>query len=381
MSILSDEPLQFGVKYQRLLLAVVVLGAIVQFALGSFYLGVGHSPSPRHVPVGVVGPAAPAEAITQKLEADGSFDVTTSPSMAEMTDAIKKRDASGGFEITQNGVVAVTAGAGGTLPAGTLKTVASEINVANSAPQTVAVDVVPLVTDDINGASLGYILQVISLGASIASLGLGRLVPRVPQSLRRGLGHVAALVAYAAASALIVLGFSAMFGVGSSADQWHLFATYMLVSLAIAASTAGLVTLFGPVGSLSGGFYFLIGATISGASIPWNFLPTFWAKLGEWLPTGGGAELIRNTLYFPAADNTRALVCLGLFAGIGTAVLLIWNIIGNRGGTSAVDVDVFFPLTGEHHQHLHITSEGPEQRTAHPHNAPAPEAAPARSES
>lgn len=357
MSILSDEPLQFGIKYQRLLLAVVVLGGIVQFALGSFYLGIGHSPSPRHVPVGIVGPAAQASAIGQKLEADGSFDVTDYPSVGALTDAIRTRDVSGGFEVTANGVVAVTAGAGGTLPAATLKSVAAEINKNNNLPQTLPVDVVPLATSDINGASLGYILQVISLGASIASLGLGRLVPRVPRSLRRGLGHVVALVGYAVVSALIVLGFSAIFGVGGSADHWHLFATFTLVSLAIAGSSAGLVTLFGPIGSLSGGFYFLIGATISGASIPWDFMPRFWAVLGEWLPTGGGAQLIRNTLYFPAADNTTALVGLGLFAGIGTAILLIWNVVGNRGGTSAVDVDVLFPITGEHHQHLHLAPE------------------------
>ena len=106
---------------------------------------------------------------------------------------------------------------------------------------------VELSDDDINGASIGYILQVISLGGSIASLGLGRLMPRVPQSLRRGLGHVAALVAYAAVSSGIVLLFSWFYGVGSSADQWRLFGTYTLISLAIAGSTAGLVTLFGIV--------------------------------------------------------------------------------------------------------------------------------------
>lgn len=359
VKLLSSEPMSFGARYRRLLVAVVFLGALIQFALGTFYLGVGHSPSPRDLPIGVVGPDAQASQLAAQLESDGKFDVTTYPSADAMVDAIGHRTVAGGLEITPQGVVAVTAVAGGALPATTLKTVAAQANQRNNLPQTLPRDVVPLSDSDINGASLGYILQVISLGGSIASIGIGRLVPRVPQSLRRGAGHVAALVAYALVSAAIVLGFSAIYGVGGASDTWHLFWTYAFVSLAITGSTAGLVTLFGPVGSLAGGFYFLIGATISGAAIPWTFLPGFWAALGEWLPTGGAAELIRNTLYFPDAGNASALLCLGLYAGIGTIVVLIWNMLGNRGfRTSAIDVDILYPVTGEHHHHSTSTTEG-----------------------
>lgn len=348
--LLTSEPLSFGAKYRRLLLAVVVLGGLTQLALGTFYLGVGHSPSPREMPIGVVGSEQQTQRLTQSLEAGGSFTVTSYGSIETLSDAIRDRTEAGGFEITQQGVVAVTAGAGGALPATALKSVAAQMNEENGSPQTLPVDAVRLSDDDINGSSLGYILQVISLGGSIASLGLGRLMPRVPQSLRRGLGHVAALLVYAVFSAAIVLLFSSFFGVGNSADTWSLFLTYTLVSLAITGSTAGFVTLFGPAGSLAGGFYFLVGATISGASIPWDFLPRFWAVLGEWLPTGGGAQLIRNSLYFPQAGNGSALLCLGLYAGLGTLVVLIWNILGNSGSRrSAIDIDLMYPITHNHH--------------------------------
>ncbi|MGW0038512.1 ABC transporter permease [Gordonia sp. NPDC003376] len=351
MSLISTEPLSFGTRYRRLLVAVVFAGALIQLGLGSFYLGVGHSPSPRDLPVGLVGPSAQTEALTTHLQADGSFTATTFPDRRALTEAIRTREVAGGLDVTAAGVVAVTAGAGGALPAGTIKTLAAEINQQQGLPQTLPDDVVALSTDDINGSSLGYILQVISLGGSIASLGLGRLMPRVPRSVRRGVGHVGALVAYAVVSALIVLLFSSFFGIGGSADTITLFWTYLLVSLAITGSTAGFVTLFGPVGSLAGGVYFLIGATISGASIPWTFLPGFWAGLGEWLPTGGGAQLIRNTLYFPSADSTAAWVCLGLYAGLGALVVLIWNIRRNRtDAASAVDVDVLYPISHEHHR-------------------------------
>ncbi|MAU83160.1 MAG: hypothetical protein CME34_15095 [Gordonia sp.] len=340
----------FGAKYRRLLLAVVLLGGLTQFALGTFYLAVGHSPSPREMPIGIVGSDQQTTQLTASLESDGSFDVTGYPTLDALTDAVEKRTEAGGLEVTPDGVVAVTAGAGGALPATAVKAVAAEVNEQNGMSQTLPVDVVELSDDDINGSSLGYILQVISLGGSIASLGLGRLMPRVPQSLRRGVGHVAALVAYAVVSAAIVLLFSSFFGVGGSSDTTKLFWTYTLVSLAITGSTAGFVTLFGPVGSLSGAFYFLVGATISGASIPWDFLPRFWAVLGEWLPTGGGAELIRNSLYFPQAGNGFALLCLGLYAGAGTLVVLVWNILGNRSSRrSVIDVDPIHPIRHNHH--------------------------------
>jgi hypothetical protein len=39
-------------------------------------------------------------------------------------------------------------------------------------------DVVPLPADDVNGASLGFLTQALALGGTIASMGLGRLIPR-----------------------------------------------------------------------------------------------------------------------------------------------------------------------------------------------------------
>jgi hypothetical protein len=197
------------------------------------------------------------------------------------------------------------------------------------------VDVVPLPADDRNGASLGFLVQALALGGSIASLGLGRLIPRARRSWRRGVGPLATLVVYALGSAGAVLWSMSWFGVGAEGDAWTMYWSFSLVSLAITASTAAAVALVGPAGAALGFLYFTIGTVISGASILPEFLPPFGRALGEWLPTGAGVQAVRDGLYFPAAPLSRPLLTLGGYAGIGCLVILVTNLLPNRGeGTS-----------------------------------------------
>jgi len=128
-------------------------------------------------------------------------------------------------------------------------------------------DVVPLPSDDVNGVSLGFLTQALALGGTIASMGLGRLIPRAPRSWRRGLAHVTILIVYAVGSAAVILWSMTWFGVGETADRGEMLGIFSLISLAITASTAGAVALFGPAGALIGAMYFTLGTVISGASI------------------------------------------------------------------------------------------------------------------
>lgn len=343
----EPEQPQFGRPYRRMMLGIIVLGALLQLLLGGYFLGVGHSPTPRDLPVGIVAPPAQTQILKDRLETDGSFAVTAFRDEDSLRQAVTERIVTGGFVVTTSGVQAVVATAAGAAPAAVIRTTAAKINGDSTGGQTFPADVAPLPPDDANGASIGYLLQVLSLGGAIASLGLGRLVPQAPRSLRRGLGHAGALIVYSVASAAIALALCSVYGVASGADQLRLFFDFALTSLAFTASTAGFVALLGPVGSAAGVIYFLIGSSISGASIPWDFLPPFWAALGAWLPTGGGALVIRDTLYFPDASAASGYLCLGLYAGVGLTVVLVFNALGNyRNRNSVVDVDVLTPVVG-----------------------------------
>jgi hypothetical protein len=342
-------PLGFGRQYRRLMLGVIVVGIALQFLLALFFLGIGHAPAPRDLPVGVVA-GDRTSAVTAELEADGSFAVTPYDDPASLSDAIEQRSVAGGLVVTDAGTTAYTSSAGGALPAATLQALATRMNAdAGGPPAHPAVDVVALSSTDTNGATVGYVLQILSLGGAVASLGLGRLIPRAPRSIRRGLGHAAALGVYALASAGILMLAMRVYDIPSAAGAGRLYLDAVLVSLAFTASTAGFVALIGAAGALSGGVYFLIGAPISGATLPWQFLSPFWAAVGTWLPTGGAASVVRNALYYPGASNGSGYLCLALYAGIGVLVILVTNALGNRSGrTSVTRFDLLTPIAGRH---------------------------------
>jgi hypothetical protein len=107
------------------------------------------------------------------------------------------------------------------------------------------------------------------------------------------------------------------------------------------------VALIGPAGALAGAVYFVIGATISGASLVPQFLPPFWRIFGEGLPTGSGTYLLRNDQYFAHAGDAAAYLTVGLYAGLGALLIVVTNLAANHDGTSTLDLDLVSAVAGE----------------------------------
>jgi hypothetical protein len=353
----EPPPISSARQFRRFALAVCLVGVAVQLGLTAYYLSMGHAAKPHHLPVGLVASDAKRAQVTDLLERDGAYRVTDYASPADLTAAIKSRHVYGGVDVTGDQPRLYVAGAAGPAAASLLKASfsgvvqrqaadqltqlaaqGSQIPVATAqalnAPPAIT-DVVPLPADDISGASLGFLTQALALGGTIASMGLGRLIPRTRRSARRGLGHLTTLIVYALGSAGVVLLSMSWFGVGAGAGHGEMFAVFALVSLAITASTAGAVALLGPAGALLGALYFTVGTVISGASILPEFLPGFGRVLGESLPTGAGVQAVRDNLYFPDASVAHPLTVLGLYAGIGCLVVLVTNLLPNRNNRTA----------------------------------------------
>jgi hypothetical protein len=329
----------------------------------------GHKAQPHHLPVGLVSPAAKRAAVINLLGQNDYFKVTDYASADDLRIAIKRRDVYGGVDVTGSEPHLYVASAAGVAAANLMRNMytsvvqqqhaatltdlaakgdqmsVSQARQLNALPEIT--DVVPLPTDDVNGVSLGFLTQALALGGTVASMGLGRLIPRTRRSWRRGLAHVSILIVYAVGSAAVVLWSMTWFGVGETADRGEMLGVFSLISLAITASTAGAVALVGPVGALIGAMYFTVGTVISGASILPEFLPAFGRRLGENLPTGAGVQAVRDDLYFPAAPINGHLTVLGLYAGIGAVVVLITNMLPNRSaGTSEVELELTERLEG-----------------------------------
>ncbi|WP_460791408.1 ABC transporter permease [Nocardioides maradonensis] len=339
-------------RVSRLGIAIAVGGALIQLLLGVYYLAMAHSPHPHDLPVGLVGSAAQQAQLTPQLEQGGQFKVEPYADAASLTQAIKERKAYGGAVFTGSTAELYVASAATPSVASLLKAsftaayqqqvaknVAAVTQAGKPVPAATAAalatppkitDVVPLPKDDSAGGSLGFIIQAISLGGSIASLALGRLGAMTQRSLVRGLGHALLLVVYALASAGVALLAASWFGVGDGADHGKLFLGLALVSLAVTASTAAAVMIFGPPGTLVGGLYFTVGLIISGASIAPEMLPHWGGTIGKLLPPGAGATVVRDALYFPDASTGSPFVVLGLYSVIGLLVVIVINAAANR---------------------------------------------------
>ncbi|GIE96719.1 hypothetical protein [Paractinoplanes rishiriensis] len=365
----ETKPVESVRQFRRFALAVCVIGVLVQLGLTAYYLGMGHKAQPHHVPVGLVSSAAKRPAVIGLLDRNDHFKVTDYASADDLIVAIKRRDVYGGVDVTGSRPHLYVASAAGVPAASLLRSTYTAVVQQQTAAtlaelagededMTVAraqelntppdiTDVVPLPTDDVNGVSLGFLTQALALGGTIASMGLGRLIPRTRRSWRRGIAHVSILAVYAVGSAAVVLWSMTWFGVGTTADRGEMLAIFSLISLAITASTAGAVALLGPAGALVGVMYFTLGTVISGASILPEFLPALGRIVGEHLPTGAGVQAVRDNLYFPAADINRHLLTLGLYAGIGALIVLITNMLPNRrNSTSEVDLELVERLEG-----------------------------------
>jgi hypothetical protein len=237
----DDDQISSVSQFRRFALAICIIGVAVQLALTAYYLSMGHKAAPHHVPVGLVSPAAKRAEVVRLLEQNGYYRVSDYPTADDLTTAIKRREVYGGVDIINSQPHLYVAGAAGPAAAnllrntfttvvqhqdadtladlarlGEMMTVGQPQAITAPAPIT---DVVPLPADDVNGASLGFLTQALALGGTIASIGLGRLIPRTRRSWKRGAGHLSTLIVYAVGSAAAVLWSMSWFGVGAGADR------------------------------------------------------------------------------------------------------------------------------------------------------------------
>ncbi len=111
-----------------------------------------------------------------------------------------------------------------------------------------------------------------------------------------------------------------------SIDQnvWGVAAGLTLGLLAAGLSMLGLGSLFGRGGLAVGALLaLLLGNPLSGLNSAPEMLPSGWGTLGQWLPQGATATLLRSTAFFDGAGATTAIAVLTCWAVAGTALIVI----------------------------------------------------------
>lgn len=345
-------------RLTRAVLGLVIAGALAQVVMSAFYLAVAHSPTPHEVPVGLVAPSQVFSQVQAQVEAGDHFKVQAFATKASLVTAIRDKKIYGGVDLSGTPAHLYVASAAGTSAATTLRTAFTQVVyertqqqvaklTASGAPVPGAevealaappaiTDVVALPKNDSVGASIALLVQSIALGATIASMGLGKIGGKTTPSLRRAAGHLVSLAVYAVVSAGAVLAAAHAFGVVPSGSDARLFFSFALLSLAITGSVAGLVTLIGAQGAFLGSAYFLFGIPIAGGSVLPPFMPTAARIVGQALPTGSGVTLVRESLYFPHASVAGPIWVLAAYALVGAALIVFGNGFARRVGRRQV---------------------------------------------
>lgn len=307
---------------------IVVLTVVLAILAIAFALPAARS-KPHDVPFGAAGPQAASGQVADMLEqyAPGAFAITYYPGEAALRDAIRNRDVYGGISFGTGADVAGRAAPGDRtllIATGGSPMVAQMLTqIGNGIAQQAGMplrteDLAPLSTDDPRGAGLAASALPITLAGLLPAVALVLLLKREVWT-RFAAATVFAVIAGTTIAALLRY----VFG---SIDQnfWGVAAGLTLGLLAAGLSMLGLGSLFGRVGLAVGALLaLLLGNPLSGLNSAPEMLPSGWGTLGQWLPQGATATLLRSTAFFDGAGATAAIAVLACWAFAGTALIVI----------------------------------------------------------
>jgi hypothetical protein len=301
--------------------AAIVLSAVAVAMVMALFAWPTARLEPRDLPIGVVGTDAATDPLVGQLSArgDDAFDIERYPDEGAARSAIEARDVYGAFVPTPAGPKVLTASAASATVAQRLTHAADAA--AGPGKRAEVVDVVPAPPEGSGLPSSVFPLILVGsiTGALVMSLGSGAFS-------RLGLTVAGASLA-GLAGALVMHTWLDIVG-----GDW--LATAGVIGLtigAIAATVAGLQSLFGRTGGMVGALTMvLIGNPFSGVGSAPELLPRPVGELGQLLPPGAGGNLLRSTGYFDGAGGSGHLLVLSAWALFGIGALLASAVVARR---------------------------------------------------
>jgi hypothetical protein len=303
---------------------IVVLTVLLAILAIAFALPAARS-KPRNIPIGAAGPMAASGQVADILEqhAPGAFAITYYPGEAALRDAIHNRDVYGGISFGPDGRSLLIATGGSPMVAQMLTQIGNGIAQQARTPLHTE-DLAPPTADDPRGAGLAASALPITLAGLLPAVALVLLLKREVWTR-----FTAAVVFSAVAGTTIAALLRYVFG---SIDQnvWGVAAGLTLGLLAAGLSMLGLGSLFGRVGlAIGASLALLLGNPLSGLTSAPQMLPSGWGTLGQWLPQGATATLLRSTAFFDGAGATTAIAVLACWAVAG-ATLIVFAAVRQR---------------------------------------------------
>jgi len=275
--------------------------------------------APHDVPIGVAGPQAAGGPIAPMLEqqAPGAFAITFYPGEEALRDAIRNRDVYGGIAFGPEGRSLLIATGGSPMVAQMLTQIGNGIAQKAGVP-LVTEDLAPPTAADPRGAGLAASALPITLAGLLPAYAFVLIFNR---QVWLRLAGTAAVGLLGALSIALLLWY-----VFESIDQnfWGVAGGLALGALAMGLSVLGLGSVFGKAGLAVGALLaILLGNPLSGLNSAPELLPRGWGQLGQWLPQGANATLLRSTAFFDGAGGTVPVIVLACWALAGVVLVAI----------------------------------------------------------
>ncbi|MFF1718388.1 ABC transporter permease [Streptomyces sviceus] len=308
---------------RRMIAVVVLVPLLAALALWAFAWPAART-APRDLPLGVAGPSAATAQVEQGLrQHEGAFELHRYADEAAARAAIEDRTVYGAVVVTARGPELLTASAASPVVAQLLQQAVTR-QAAASGAEVRTVDVVPAPASDPRGAALSSSVLPLALSGIIAGAGVTLL----------GLRGVRAVTALIVAAALVGLsaGAVAHSWLGVLAGNWWAEAgTLALATLAVSAAVAGLAALAGQAGIGVVAFLVMfLGNPFSGAASAPQLLPEPVGTIGQWLPPGASATLLRSVSFFDGAAATGPALTLTWWAALGLGAVALGNALKSR---------------------------------------------------
>jgi hypothetical protein len=309
------NPLAAHPPWRQLTIIAVLLPLMIVLAVLAFAWPAARI-APRHLPVGIVGTVGTSEQVVAGLDRSdpGGFDVRRYADEASARAAIQHRDIYGAFAVSRGGVTVLEASAASPSVAQLLSTVGQHLGSSRPAVS----DVVPLSASDPRGLVLPSALLPMTICGVIMASVIGLVL-----GFRPAWRQIMALIVVSAAAGLGAYLIAQGFLGALPHEAVATWAAVSLIVLAIGATTAGLIALIGAAGLGLGILLMIfIGNPFSGVTSAPELLPAPVGTIGQWLPPGAGASLLRSTAYFGGHGAAGHLTVLLVWIAAGLVAIV-----------------------------------------------------------
>lgn len=322
---------------------VIAVGLALTIAVGTLLLAFSWpalTASPHNVTIGIVGDDASAEQVQAAVvaESDGVVEPVRYEDRDAAVEAVRAREADGAVILPaqpgQAPEVLKASAAGAPLAAmldGLAVTLQAQVDgqiraqieaMSAQAPGPVQIptvtvevtDLAPFTDGDPRGMGLGVAMFPLVLGGTFGGV-------LIALTVRGAVQRVVGVVIYAAAAGAVLAGIlQGWLGV-LQGNGWLNAAAIALAVAAIASTVAAFAALWGKAGAaVAAALFVLFANPLSAAAVPANFLLAPWGAIGQALPPGAAASLLRNLSYFPDANVSGSWWLLVIWACVGLAL-------------------------------------------------------------